>query len=378
MVSRYLFRKDLRYGYQYIEGYLSIVVNLLLFVSKIIVGLTVNSLSLIADAFHSISDMGTSIVVLLSSRISSKPPDEKHPFGHERFEYVATFAIAVLLAATGIELIKEGAGRVSRPGTVRFSVFLVVFIGVTILVKFGLGILSHFMGRRSDSRILVVDAMHHYSDAVSSVLVMVAVVMSRLGFPFLDGVFAGVIGLILIYTGFSYSRSVMDFLIGRAPDEELVRLIKETVLSTGLVKNIHDVMVHTYGRRKFISFHIEVDRKLTQDEAHEIVEILRDRLRQEIDAELTVHVDPVDTDSERVKNIAREIESFVNRSNLISEYHDLRVVEKEGHRLILFDVVAGVPDLEKMGDILEKIKSRLKELYPGFEVKINVDPKYYY
>ncbi|MBO8151859.1 MAG: cation transporter [Candidatus Marinimicrobia bacterium] len=378
LVPRCHFQKDLRYRYQSIEGYLSVLVNLLFFVSKVIVGFMVNSLSLIADAFHSVSDMGSSLIVLLSSKISSKPPDEKHPFGHERFEYVATFAMAVILAVTGIELVREGISKVSNPGVVKFSFFLVAFVGVTIFVKVGLGVLSSWMGRKSGSRILSVDAMHHYSDAASSVLVMVAVIMSRFGFSFVDGIFAGIIGLVLIYTGFSYSRSVMDFLIGRAPEERLVKRIKATVLSTDLVKNVHDVMVHSYGRRKFISFHIEVDRRLSQDKAHEIVEILRDRLRREIDAEITVHVDPVDTDSERVKKIESKIKAFVDENDLIREYHDLRVVDRERHKVILFDVIVSNPHSKEVDGIIGRFRSKLRELYPDFEVVVNIDPMYYY
>jgi len=165
-----------RASYGRLEGWISIVVNCLLFVGKLAVGLLINSIALIADSIHSLSDVSTSIIVILGYRISEKPADSKHPFGHQRAEYVATLVIAVLLAVAGIEFIKSSFGRLTNPQLSVVTLGVLLFILLTIIVKAWLGGLSSYMGKRIDSSALKADAMHHYTDSISSNLAWIAII----------------------------------------------------------------------------------------------------------------------------------------------------------------------------------------------------------
>jgi len=366
------------FSYQCIEGWSSILLNILLFILKIIVGFIVNSLSLIADAFHSLSDVGTSVLVLISSKVSSKPADSKHPFGHERVEYVSTFAMAIILIVVGIEFLREGIPRIYRSISIKFSIPLVLFVLLTIILKFGLGIFSHRLSKKGNSDLLMTESMHHYSDAISSIFVLVAILSSKLGLNFLDGVFASLIGLVLAYSGYRFILNSINQLIGVAPDLTFIQWLKGFTNRSEGIYGIHDVMIHSYGSKKFISFHIEVDKKLTQDEAHDIVENLREKIQQYVDANITIHVDPIDIDNPLVGKVKKILDGFIKSTGDIEEYHDLRVIEKDDHKVIIFDIIPVKDKGKSPKGISVKLERLISSNIKGYDIRINIDPLYYY
>ncbi len=383
IIPRSLRSKDVRIStvraqYGRIGGWVSIIANIFLFAAKLIVGLLINSIALIADSIHSLSDVSTSIIVIIGYRISEKPADREHPFGHQRAEYVATLIIAVLLAVAGVEFIRSAVLRLHNPGitTVTYSVLLFIFL--TIVIKAWLGELAKYIGKLIDSQMLRADALHHYTDSISSILVLLAIGGSKLGYAFLDGVGGILVGFLLIYAGVKIAREAVDTLIGKPPTPELVHKIQQICHSVDNVLNSNDIVVHSYGNKKFISVHVEVDQKESSINAHDIGDAVERMLAEQLDAYCTVHVDPVDIDSEDVKLANRIVRKIIEISDEISDFHDLRLINRPDHRLVIFDLVPVNPGIKIHEDfkVFKQLNESLKKAFPNCEIKVDIDPIY--
>ena len=363
-----------------LEGWVSITVNLILFVSKLLVGLWINSIAVVADAFHSFSDVWTSVVVVLGYRLATKPGDQKHPYGHERIEYIATLIIAILLAVVGFEFVREAFNRFRNPVPVASTPIIWIFVIATIVIKWWLGDFSNKLGKIIKSDTLKADAFHHYSDAFSSVFVLLAVVGSAFNYPALDGIGGILVGLILIYGGYAVGKNPIDMLIGKPPEPELIHKIQQLVLEVSGVVNSHDLVVHSYGEQKFISIHIEVDQKKSMTRAHEISDAVEELLNRELQAHSVVHVDPVDLENPALQRLHRIIQDFIAGSSTIQAYHDLRIIQTKDRRRILFDIVATKPNIRRPAGFQEyrALKDLIRRDFQNYEIDIQIDQLYTY
>lgn len=362
-----------------LEAWVSIVVNALLAILKLALGLAINSLALLADAIHTISDLASSVVVLLGMQIAGKPADQEHPYGHGRAEYVATLIIAIMLGVIGFEFIKSSIARLIAPVPVSAGGWVMAAIALTIGIKAWLGSFSMTLGRMIQSSALEADAWHHRSDAISSILVLIAVWGSSLGYPALDGIGGMLVGAYLIWSGFSIARGVINPLIGEPPSRELVAQIRKLCQNRDDIYDAHDITVHKYGHHHFIGLHAEVSSTLSVQAAHDIAEELAEYLQEELGAYTTVHVDPIDRDNPLVHQVSERLSALVTASGSFRGFQDLRVVETPQHRVILFEIeVAPDADLNQHTAAVEWLTTKLKEDFPESEIDIQISPLHTY
>ncbi|MEW6662436.1 MAG: cation diffusion facilitator family transporter [Bacillota bacterium] len=283
----------IRAKYGYLVAWVSIVGNLLLALTKVFFGIMLNSISLLADAVHTLSDVVTSFVVLWGFRLAAAPPDEKHPYGHGRIENVATLIIALLLIGVGIEFGKASAQRFLSNEVVEGSLLVAVLLVFGGLFKEWMARFAVSMGERINSSTLVADAWHHRSDAVASILVAVAMVAAMFGYYRADAVIGLVVSALIIYTGWDLARNTVSALIGEKPDEELVEKITATAGSVNGVKGVHKVEVHDYGPENLlVSLHIQVDATIAVLDSHQIAAEVKYCILDRCGALTTVHVEP--------------------------------------------------------------------------------------
>ena len=286
LVNKFIKNQDnvsdpvVRSKYGILEGWTSIFINFTLGIIKIIIALIYGSISLLADAIHTLSDMATSIIIIIGFKISRKPGDKEHPFGHGRMEQIATLIVAVLLGVSAIELIQHSFQRILSPQTVNISWIPIIIIFVTIFFKEWLGQFSNFLAKKIGSLALEADAWHHRTDAISSLLVVIALIASKYGFIYLDGIVGLIIGLYIIYLGWDIAKKSIDQLLGESADESLINEIKSIVMQENQVKNIHDLIVHQYGEQKLLSLHIEIPSHLTLSEAHTIADNVENMIEE--------------------------------------------------------------------------------------------------
>lgn len=284
---------DRKKNYGYFEGILSIVVNIILFLIKFIFGTLLNSVSLLADAVHSLSDVVTSIIVIFGFRISTKPPDLKHPFGHGRAERIVSIVIACLLIVVGFEFFINGFHRFEHPIPIESNLFVIGLLILSILVKEFLYRIARSLGERIESATLKADAWHHRTDAISTILVVIGFISFRYGLFRLDGILGMVVSILIAYTGVSIIKEASSFLIGEAPPAAFIEKIKEIVSCCDGVSDVHHIHVHDYGKNIEITIHIRLEGDTHLKDAHRKASEVEKTIKTNIScAEVTVHIEP--------------------------------------------------------------------------------------
>jgi len=368
---------NIRAKYGYLEGWISIVGNSILFILKLILGLYINSIALIADAFHTLSDVGTSGILIFGFKISKKQPDKKHPFGHGRVEYIATLIIATLLVITGLGFIRESVGRIINSVTIvnqEFAVTIGIIIIISSIVKELMAQFSFSIGEKIKSDILIADAWHHRSDVFASIAVGISIITSTYGFPRLDPIFGIIVSVIIIYVGVNLVRTVSHSLIGLAPDKEIVDEIRNIANSIVGIKGIHDVSIHDYGTTKVISLHAEVENDLSLDEAHKIADDIENRINREISYSTIVHLEPKEMHLDN-KITRRIIEKILEKQKGVISFHKIQIIRRGTKEDIKVHII--VDKDMSIGDsheLCHRLESTIRREYRPCNMDIHLEP----
>ena len=282
--------KKNRYGY--IEGILSIVGNLLLFGLKYWAGLVSGSLALIADAWHTLSDSASSVVVIGSVKLSSRKADEKHPFGHGRYQQIASIFIAFMLGIVAWEFASGSVEKFRAHEATQFGILAIVVTVFSVVSKEAMAQYAYYTYRKTGYETLRADGWHHRSDALSSLVVLIGILLGK-QFWWIDSVLGFIISLMLFYAVFEIIHGSINKLLGEKPGEEMVGNIE------GLIKRVsdqdiypHHFHLHTYGDHIELTFHIKLPGSLDIRTGHEIASRIEDALREEMQIEATIHVEP--------------------------------------------------------------------------------------
>jgi len=363
-----------RSQYGILEGWLSVVINLVLGVLKIIFAILTGSIALLADGIHTLSDMISSFIVISSFYIGRKPSDEEHPFGHGRVEQIAALIMAVLIVVGGIELIKGAIDSVLDPQPVEMSYIAILLLVLTVIFKEILGRISKYYGDKIHSLALEADSWHHRTDAISSILVIIAIFLSQAGFAIFDGIVGILIGIFIIYTGIDIARRTSTKLLGTRPSDDLLRQVESLILTTENALAIHDMFCHEYGTQMVISFHLEVPSQLKLSEAHTIADEIEKRILDNLNIQATVHLDPVLEEIKNREKIEEIIKSILSVENNISDFRDLRLIGEESHATLVLDIVTikAMPDtyIEELNNKLINVIHR--DIPMIKDVRINI------
>ena len=277
----------------YIEGIVSVVLNFVLFLLKYWAGIVSGSVALMADAWHTLSDSISSVFVITGVKLSSKKPDEKHVFGHGRWEQITAFFIAFMLSIIAYEFLTESIDKFSARGTARFGSVAIIVTIVSILVKEALAQFAFFLWRQTDNVSLKADGWHHRSDALSSILVLAGILLKDV-FWWIDSFLGIVISLMLFYAVIGIIRESIDKILGEAPDRELIEKITGIISGRGFPELVpHHFHIHNYGDHKELTFHINLDGDMDIRKGHEISSCIEEAIKKELGIESTIHVDPV-------------------------------------------------------------------------------------
>lgn len=285
---------EVRKRYGMLGGVLGILCNLLLFVTKLVVGAVSGSIAVISDAFNNLSDMGSSLVTVVGAGVSGKRADKEHPYGHGRAEYISALVVAILIIVFGLELLKSSAEKLFDYEKVEMSAVSVVILIMSILVKLWMWHYNRVMGRRINSELLTAAARDSLNDvAATSAIVASAIAARFVSFP-IDGIAGICMSGLIIYTGCGLVKTTADRLMGTAPDENLIDHIEEILLSEDSVLGLHDLMVHDYGPGRMIgSVHAEVPEDMQLCEVHRVIDEAEHRIMRETGVDIVIHMDPI-------------------------------------------------------------------------------------
>lgn len=270
----------------------SIFGNILLAILKIVVGFIYSSLALVSDGVHSLSDVITSVIGYFGIKIASKPADKSHPFGHSRFEPLFAFFIGMGLFLVAYEIGRDSLERMLSNYVLEVNTLM---LGVTVLSILSKEVMAQYslrVGRRLNNQIIIADAYHHRSDALSSVAVLIGLLLQKFGFSYGDALAGFIVALLIGKVAVDIVLKNVSYLTGTSPPFELCERIKKTALSVRGVAGVHDLRAHYVGPKLHVELHIEVPRAMTLKEAHDISEEVKSRIEDIDDVEIAfVHVD---------------------------------------------------------------------------------------
>ena len=279
------------------EGWLSIIANLILFGLKYWAGIITGSVALIADAWHTLTDSVSSVVVLIGGKMSNKPADDDHPFGHGRVEHIAAIIIGVLLALVAFDFVLSSIAKFgTREETVFGTVAWVVTV-VSILIKEGMAQYAFWAAKKSNSPILKADAWHHRSDALSSIIILVGIALSKY-FWWMDAALGFMVAAMIAYVSFNILSKQTKALLGVSPSKALLLDIRKTAESTSEQPlHLHHIHIHTYGNHTEMSCHIKLPPTMSLDEAHEICTKIETVIKDKFGYISTIHPEPIPENS---------------------------------------------------------------------------------
>ena len=367
-----------RYGT--LEGWTSIVINLLLFIVKIVLGLSIRSVSLIADAVHTLADSGTSAVVIIGFKIARKPSDKEHPFGHGRMESVAALVVSVLLFMAGVELVEKSIHAIIKPHSSTVPTGVILVILATIVIKELMARFAYQLGEIIDSQALKADALHHRSDVIATALVVVALIATRFGYHNIDGIMGVGVSLIIFYSAFSIAKEAVNPLLGEAPSKEAIKEIENLAKAHEGVLGVHDIIFHKYGQTSVISLHIEVSDKDSAFRLHSLSEEVEQEIARKTGGTVVVHIDPINKEHPQYEAITQTIREIISEDRRVNSFHDLRIVGCQANRCnVVFDIVLEQDaDEQETYDIIRSITAKFKTKFPEMKTVIKAEPKYAY
>lgn len=370
---------DIRSRYGVLSGIVGIILNLCLFTAKLVAGIFTSSISIIADAFNNLSDAGSSVVTFLGFKLAQRPADDEHPFGHGRYEYVTGLGISVAILLVGVELLKSSFEKIiSAQQQTTFELFSICILAAAILVKLWMFFFNRKLSKKIDSSTIKATAMDSLSDVAATSIVFIGLLITRF-IPTLhiDGYLGLLVAAFILYTGIQTARDSLTPLLGKAPDPEFVKQIKELVLTHQDIIGIHDLIIHDYGPgRCIVSLHAEVPSDADILQMHDSIDIIELELRQKFHCTATIHMDPVDIHDPFTENLRQTVTQLVSQVGEELSIHDFRIVHGQTHVNLIFDVA--VPHQYKKTDaqIAAEIRKKVQEYNPTYFAVIQVEKLY--
>ena len=322
-----------------IAGFIGILVNVFLATGKIAVGAIFGAISILADGLNNLTDCGSSMISVLSFKLSAKPADKEHPYGHERIEYICSLIVAFVILLVAFETLKESINKIIAPSPIAFSYWAIAMLCASILVKCGLYFYYRSVARKINSEILKAAATDSLTDCISTSVVLLTLLVSKFASVNIDGYASALVALFIAWSGIGILRETFSKHIGQAPDEQMSSDIKNRILAHEEVLGVHDLAVYSYGPNKyFASVHIEVDANVDVLVSHELVDEIEREFIQNTNIILTGHLDPIVTNDERVNALRAQVQELVKTLDSRFSIHDFRMVFGEKRTNVLFDV----------------------------------------
>ena len=329
-----------RSKYASLAGITGIILNVLLFLGKLIVGVLSASVAIIADAFNNISDAGSCIVALIGFKLAEKPVDKEHPWGHGRLEYVSGFIVDALIILVGLELFKSSFQKILHPTLPSVNVITFVFLVIAIAVKLWLYFFYKKIASTIRSESIKASAADSLTDCVATTLVLVSALVSKFFSIGIDGWAGILVAIFILFTGLKAAKETIDLLLGSPPDPAFIDEIYLFVKGYPKIVGIHDVMVHDYGPgRQIVSFHAEVPSDSDINAAHEEVDILERDMHAKFGCIVTIHLDPIVVDDPLVNELRNLAEQSAKEVNESFSIHDFRITKGDTNVNLIFDLV---------------------------------------
>ncbi len=358
-------------------GVTGIFVNILLSGVKLFIGLMSGAISIVADGLNNLSDAATSAIMLAGFKISAKPPDPEHPFGHGRAEYLAGLFVAAGMVLVGGKLFVSSVEKIITPEDLSADRIALLVLILSVAAKFFLGIFYRHAARKINSAALNAAALDSFTDCLATSVVIVSIYLWIFFGVNIDGGAGVFVSAFILRGGVQSLKEIFNPLLGESPNQELIDGIKKIVADAPEVLGVHDLIVHSYGVKKiFVSMHVEMPATLELLAAHEIIDKLERKLQSTFEISATLHVDPVVQDDAAFDEHRALAEKILSEIDTRLTLHDFRVVPYKTGRKLIFDVAVPWNFLMTDRELRKNFQRRLIELHSDDRAIIHLDHQY--
>ncbi|MDD2371550.1 MAG: cation diffusion facilitator family transporter [Firmicutes bacterium] len=367
--------KKVRENYGMLAAMVGIVSNLFLVGVKVAIGILINSLGVVADGLNNLSDMVSSIVSLISFKISNKPPDKGHPFGHGRIEYISALIVSFLILLVGYEILKQSVGNIMNPQTLDFNPLLIGFLILSVFIKVWQMLVNKRIGKRINSDTLIATSTDSRNDVLVTSGMIIAIIFSFMFNINVDGYISLIIGLFILYSGFNIGKDVVSVLLGQSIKKEDADRIKAAVLKYDGILGVHDLISHTYGPTySMVSLHAEVSENVSIEISHELIDKIEREVGQELGLFLVIHMDPVTMNDKRLDKLKLVVNDVLSNFEGELSAHDFRLVDGIDQINFIFDLELpfGFDEGEKI-NIENKLTEEVKKRDSRYNLVINME-----
>lgn len=362
-----------RYGLM--ASVVGICCNVLLFAAKLLTGMFLNSISVMADAFNNLSDAASSIIGFVGVKLAEKPADADHPFGHGRMEYIAAFVVAFLVIQVGFSLFKTSVGKILHPEELSFSLVSVGILLLSVGVKLWMSLFNRKLGNRIHSTVMLATAADSLGDAGATLATIFSIAVFGIFGVNIDGIVGLIVSVLVLIAGINIAKDTLAPLLGEAIDPEIYRQITEFVESYDGIVGSHDLIVHNYGpSRSMASIHAEVPSEVNIEVSHEIVDRIEKEAGEKLGVFLVINMDPVEVNNVQVTHLKEMAVEVITGLDSRLSLHDFRVVEGTRRINLIFDLVVPRDYTKVMQDelkqqVCQKIKERDERCYCVIQVE---------
>ena len=366
-----------RRAYGILCGCVGIGLNILLFAGKLLAGILSLSIAVTADAVNNLSDAGSSVVTLLGFKLAAQEPDQDHPFGHGRLEYISGLVVSMVILLMGVELGKTSLEKILHPEPVDFSPVVAVILCASILVKLYMVLYNRRIGKRIQSAAMAATAADSLSDCLATSAVLLGTLAGHFLDLHIDGWCGAAVALFILWSGFGAARETINPLLGQPPSPEFVEQIRSLVRAQPQIIGIHDLIVHDYGPgRRILSLHAEVPASGDILALHDVVDALEKQLNEKLGCLATIHMDPVVNDGGATTEARERVQAVVQVIDPGISIHDFRMVPGPTHTKLIFDAEVPyqctLPDQE----IRRRIQSAVQALDEAWSAVVEVEKSY--
>lgn len=363
-----------REAYGTLGSITGIIVNLILALSKYFAGILSGSISVTADAINNLSDAGSSIISLIGVKLSAKPADKGHPYGHGRVEYISALAVSFVVLLMGIELFRSSVDKIINPVPVKFNWVSLIILIVSILAKLWLGLFNRTLGKKINSSPMMAVMKDSFSDCLATGVALIAIIISAFSDVSVDGYLGVIVAGFIFLAGFNILKETMADLLGKPADREFTEEIEKKILSYDKIVGVHDLIIHDYGPgRKFASAHAEVSSLDDIMDVHDVIDLAERDILNEYGLIISIHTDPIVTDDERINQLKEMTIKIVKEISEEMSIHDFRVVDGPTHTNLIFDLIAPHKFHLSNNEIIHTIEEKLSKIDERYFVVITIE-----
>lgn len=331
--------EKVRTDYSVFGSIVGIIVHLLLFLVKLVIGLLVNSLTIISDSFNGFTDAASSLFSLIGAKLAGKPANAKRPFGYGRIEYLTATVIAAMILVFGGSILYSAIGRMIKPEETKFSIIALVIMLLSIIARVLLGTLHHNLGKRINSKILLAAAQDAKGDSIITSLSVTSMLVYKFTGLQLDAYFGALVSIYIIVLGGKLIRETLSPLIGEAASRKALRDVVAIISAYPDIKGSHEFIMHEYGPTlRMASIHLEMPVDLSFEYSHELADRVEQDVLREYGIHLVAHMDPLTADSEELKALRNTVTKIVMRHEPKAIIHDLRMMKGMKQSFCVFDL----------------------------------------